>query len=278
MRPSGLRALCSTVRMPKRAERALTPWRFATRQEVALVEALLSATGDARAAVLVRQFAESAIRRRRSRSSLTVEQSWTTEDLLVDMEQDRTSAWVATTTRAGVPVRVRLRVSRGGFLAPLEVDADTRLPRSLDVDTDALREAARGALHLGGPAELPGLSSWVHRWLGRLPANCPVTASHGGSAARAALERHGAPPADLLELVEHFDGLRVGDRRILRAEDMYVVDLDGETYWVIDVDAAEYTVVHGATGRVHSVSKEDARPRDVGVAIRDWFLAGCRPG
>jgi hypothetical protein len=269
----------SSVKPHERLRRAVTPWRFATQQEIALVEAILSATEDPRAEVLARQFARSPIKRRRSRAALRVEQQgWITGDLLVDMDQERTSAWVATATSGGVPVRVRLRVGQGGFLTPLEVEADTRLPRRLDVDIDALREAARGALDLGGPVELPGLRAWVRRWLGRLPRSCAVSAAPGGPAARAALEREGAPPPDLASLVEHFDGLRVGDRRILTANDIYVVDVDGVAYWVIDEDSDTYTLIHGHTGRVHAVDKGDDRPYDVGDTLRDWFRAGCGKG
>lgn len=263
------------MRWEERLLRAVVPWRWATEQEVALVQGVLAATDDARAEVLVRQFAGSPVRRRRTRTALRVGVLSTTADLTPDVDVDRTSAWVPATTTAGLPLRVRLTVLSGGFLSPLEVEASDRLPRTFELDIEEFRAAAAGALDLGGPAELPGLRTWVRRWLGRLLRSCPVSAAPGGVAARAVLERAGTPPADLVALVEHADGLRVGARRILRVADIRVVELGGVTYWVIDEDAHAYAAMHGNTGRVHSIDKPGGPPDDSGVTLQEWFRAGC---
>ncbi|UOX99902.1 SUKH-4 family immunity protein [Blastococcus sp. PRF04-17] len=193
----------------------------------------------------------------------------------MDLDEDRTSDWVPTTTTRGVPVRVRLQVSAGGFLTTLEMESDARLPRRPQVDTRALRAASRGALDLAGPTELPGLRAWLRDWLGSLPQMCPVTAVPGGPAARAVLESHGTPPAELAALVDRYDGLRVGSRRIVAAREVLVVDLAGTAYWVIDEDDGSHTVLDPRTGRVLTVDKGDDRPVDSGIGLREWFRAGC---
>lgn len=203
---------------------------------------------------------------------------WTTEELMVDLEEDVVSHHVLThDVRSGQVLRFRVHLARGGFFRCLEGEADGRWPRRWEIDAEELSTAAAGALVLPGDASPDALASWldIARPEGRgLIVRQPATTGSVG-----ALEhREGSLlPAEVRELLAITDGFVVGDWAILGVRDLHVVDVEGRSCWQvaagISAEDDRRCLLDPHDGLI-VVPSHEARPDDfelVGMDLRDWI-------
>lgn len=253
--------------------------RRAAEAEVAVARAILDGANDPAAELLLEQFRTSRrVQRHIEGATLRVVVPWTTEDLMVNLDQDVSSDAVrARDVLSGQPLWFRVHLARGGFFRCLEGQGDARWPRRWDVDRDELAAAASGALRL--PHE-PAPDVFA-QWLGvaatdvaGLVVRRPATKGPiDGLQQREAL----ALPAQVREFLEITDGLVVGDWAVLGTRDLHVVEVDGDSYWQIAVGVGpehDRRCLLGVDGRLVEVPAHDAAAEEfepAGADLRDWI-------
>lgn len=281
--------LCERGTVEKGAEVWSWMRRGATAAELAVVCAILGSCEDRRATLLGEQFRRSGrVARRVAGPTLTVTVPWTTDDLMVDLDEDVVSDAVEVhERRSGLPLCFRVHLARGGFLRCLEGRADGRWPRRWDVDDDELEVAAEGSLRLPGDVAPDALADWLGIGVARdagVVVRRPATAASVGELER----RNDLPlPDDVAELLEATDGLVVGDWALLGVRDLHVVEVGGTSYWQVAVgvgDLADRRCLVTADGGLVIVPSHDACQGDfepLGVRLRAWFgvlAAAARDG
>lgn len=141
---------------------------------------------------------------------------WTTEELMVDLDEDVISDPVRVhDTLSGQALDFRVHLARGGFFRCLEGGAHARWPRRWDVNLDELATAASGALRLPDDRS----SDAVAEWLGLDIPSGPGVIVHEPATAGAigALQRRevAALPDQVREFLEVTDGMVVDGWAIL---------------------------------------------------------------
>lgn len=203
--------------------------------------------GEGRSAKLLwRQVAESKrLQRSRKGRGYRLVVPETTEDLLIDLDDDVITRWQAVSDPSSAKrLEFRLRLRRGGFLEALEGRCtDGEWPGRWEVAPDELERlvpismprsrSCDSVLHWLGERANSVLSSELHC---RVPAD-PLEV-------RKVEKREGAPlPTDFVELLERSDGLTVRDVDVHGSRDLFVTELNDAPWWVIASRRGEMFVV-----------------------------------
>lgn len=158
----------------------------------------------------------------------------TTDDLLIDLDDDVTTRWQRVSATTGMPLEFRLHLRRGGFFEALE----GRCPADEWPEHWRVTEADLGGV---APLSLPQTQPCdaVIAWLRRRSGGTTAAALRCRPPAkldelRQLESREGARlPPDYAELLGRSDGLSVGDINVHGSRDLYVTELNTEPWWVI---------------------------------------------
>ena len=259
--------------------------RSATDAEVAVASAILTGSGDRRAEVLLEQFRRSPrVERRVDGSTIRVTVPWTTEDLMVDLDEDVVSDPVQVREqRSEQALWFRVHLARGGFFRCLEGRADGRWPRRWEVDANEVMSAASGALRLPDDASSAALAEWLGRALPDGPGLIVRQPAANGAIVALGRREELPVPGEVREFLEATDGMLVGDWAVLGVRDLHVVEVDGGSYWQVAVGAGsrdDRRCLLDPDGGLVIVSFHDVRVGDlepVGLGFREW-LAGLLAG
>lgn len=253
--------------------------------EVAVVEALVGRSGDPRADLLVEQFRGARrVERHVDRSSLQVVVAWTTDELLVDLDEDVTSEDVTLhDLRTGQPLRFRVHLARGGFLHCLRGEADGRWPRRWAVAPDELDAAAAdGALVLPDRHAGDALTAWLD--VGPAASTAVVARAPATASELDAVEgREGRRLPDVVRaFLATANGAVLPEWVVLGTADLCLVDVAGGNHWQVAVGAGavdDRRALLSPDGTVVVVPAHDAPPgtwQRTGHDLRRWLADQVR--
>ena len=253
--------------------------RRATEAEVAVAGAILRSSGARAAELLLEQLRRCRrVERRIDGSGLQVAVPWTTQELMVALDQDVTSdSVVVHELRSGRALRFRVHLARGGFFRCLEGEADGPWPRRWSVGNHELSAIPEGSLTLPTRASSEALAGWLGVSMSK--TDDLIIRHPAATGATGALEQREAVPlpAEVKELLEVTDGMEVRGWAILGVQDLHVVEFEGRSYWEIAVGIGptdDRRCLYDPDEGLVLVPSHDARVADltqVGRSLHDWI-------
>lgn len=247
----------------------------ATEDELAVVATLLP-EHDSRSQQLISQVRKGPIRRDVVEDCYTLVLEHTTEDLLLDLEEDVSSPWIEVLTAQGDQVEFRLELRRGGFFGALRGRAlGDRWPKRWQLSGDALRSLNSRRLVLPPLSDTSDCVGRLRPWLPDPPLSIRCRPGASEHEIRRVESEEGTPlPGELRRLLGQSNGVSIDGWEVFDASSLHVVELERAQFWLVGqrpLSQPELLILGSLDDR-YAVIPIDGHPSD---AVWDSDLARC---